>query len=244
MVLIGSSLAIVQLLDHLGWPKSPLHRSSWGVAFLSSWGVALGSIAVFWFATLSKVRARKACRILLLRSFYQESHASLYKKIFPVIGCYGRLVALRNPTQKAAADILGAMHSRFLTDVEEHLVARGDWHTEVTRFLRTCDLAVIDITASSDAIRWELSEALRLLPADRLILIIEYSKDAHSSLQSALRTYIDCECDNDFDFAMYFTSRAIPLRVWKAWPLKFERQIALRMKRIDSAASGTPTCSQ
>jgi hypothetical protein len=219
------SVAILRLLVWLDWPANELHRQLWSLP--------LGSVVVFWLSTLSKPAARRACKILLLRGFEQERRRSLYQKVFPIIGCYGRLIALRDPMERPRNEMVGAAQSAFLSDVDEHSVALGEWQDKVGELLKEADFAVVDVTHLTEAVRWELLSCIENLPPERILTLCEFTSDRYANIKAAMHLALEHGVPlEQFDFAIYFTWRTWPLKFWKAWPLKFERQIARYMSKF------------
>jgi hypothetical protein len=222
----ASAVAIHFLLTWLDFPSDVLHRSVFNFVLVC--------LVVFWFATGSKPAARGACNILVLRGFDQERRRNLYQRVLPILGCYGRLLALRDPKERPKDDVIGLLNSKFLSDLDEHEVVVAEWKDKVLELLLQCDLAVIDVTRLTKAVTWELTAALRCLPAERVLLISEFSRPLYQGIVDAMVVAASM-CRNEepkVDFAVYFTWRTWPFKFWKAWPLKFERQIAVCMKKI------------
>ena len=122
--------------------------------------------------------------VIYFRSFREDQSYAARDMIAPILGCIGNLTTIHNPTY--IQGLTGAQgHDQsedswfawlelgeILSDGLAAINCEGDtWKEEVRRRLAQADLAVIDVTVSSDNVAWERNQALASLPEDRVILI-------------------------------------------------------------------------
>ncbi len=114
-----------------------------------------------WTAQLSGVRMMR-----LLPQFWFNSEAipaqEPAESLQLVLGKAGRVVAIQQPE---IAPIPGP----------QALAATNDWQAEVSELIEASDLVVI-VVGDSPGVTFELTEALRLLPSDRVVLCLEWAR--------------------------------------------------------------------
>jgi hypothetical protein len=198
--------------------------------------VSFGPMILYTLVIWVRPRARRACSILVLRGFQQEQRLSLYKRVFPAVACYGKIVAIRNPTDRPLDDEMGPLQTSIMTDAEEHFVASSDWQLKILEFLRNVDIVVIDVSQFSESVRWELRASLAELPTLRVIPVMEATPRALQTAAEVAQIYSDHGVRlEDFGLVTYVSWRSIPLNFWKYWPFWFEKALHRRMRRIELA---------
>ena len=209
-----------------GWPTTPL------IGFALS--CATGLLLIY--ATLaSRIPAtRKACDILLLRGFGHERQAQLNERLFPVIGCYGRVIALRDPMHRDNEQWLGPVRASLLANIRSHVVSTDvEWRAEVLTLLARATIVVIDVSEITANVLREVDMTLTRTPVSRVIIVGELSPTIHENFRTVASRYLAHDLlIASMNLAMYPSRRYLLGRFWMLWPFKLERLINMYMRRI------------
>src|SRR5262249_2797781 len=109
------------------------HSSESGASsFIAMIAIANAAALLLWLLIVPrKYRARKACSIIFLRGFRQEARADVPNRVLPCIGCYGRIMWLRNVDKAVDQDRIGPLSGETMTDTRQQPHLQGDWKSEV-----------------------------------------------------------------------------------------------------------------
>lgn len=106
--------------------------------------------------------------ILYLRSFrYANGPTAFTKIISGPSSRIGVVFALAHKLQPPSE-----LHGQLSFDKQAHasLISDEDWKIWLIQKLRVAFIVIIDLTIESDSLSWELSESLRLVPNQRIII--------------------------------------------------------------------------
>ncbi len=134
-------------------------------------------------ARLLKRLFTRSFDVLYLRSFRPEDAHPARDSLSPILGCMGTLTTVHNPDFIQGLTIIDGHDGHedltlawlelgeILSDGLEAVKLTGDWRDGVRTLLDRTDLVVIDLTAASPHVAWELVQAQTALPAERLIAL-------------------------------------------------------------------------
>ncbi|MGY3446264.1 hypothetical protein ACVW17_006265 [Bradyrhizobium sp. USDA 4473] len=201
-------------------------------SFAAIVGSVGGASLLMWLLVMPRRRrARNECSIIFLRGFRQEARADVPNRVLPCIGCYGRIMRLRNVVKTGTQDQIAGLNGESMTDTREQPYVRDDWKPVLLALLQQADLAVIDFSVSSESLFWEIEQCLRRLPAQRIVLITElseYAKENHSELCGRFPDLLYAPAP----IPVYPSRFLIPLRFWRWWFFEYERRVDHCMKAI------------
>jgi len=174
-----------------------------------------------------KLRARRSCNIVFLRGFHEEVRADVPTRVLPCVGCYGRTMWARNVIAEATQNQLG----RVLTDAEYQKTCTEAWQVDVMEMIKKADLAVIDFSDPHESLMWEMGECLKLLPADRIILIVGLGHSAREYYKQVCQRY-PALWNITYQIPVYPSRFIIPQNLFKWWFFQFERRMHACMTKI------------
>jgi hypothetical protein len=208
------------------------HRQEGAPSLLAIFAIANGAAFLLWLVIAPrKHRARDACNIIFLRGFRQEARADVPNRVLPCIGCYGRLMWLRNTVKVVEQDKVGFLTGETITDAGAQPLSNDDWHAALQTLLRQADLAVVDFSVLSDNLMWEIEQCLQQMPAERIVLIAELTHHARSNFQAVCERFPEL-WDVPSPIPIYPSRFVIPGAFWKWWLFQYERRMHHRMKLI------------
>jgi len=214
------------------WALTDVSRQGGAPSIVATFGIANAAALLLWLLIVPrKYRARKACSIIFLRGFKQEARADVPNRVLPCIGCYGRIMWLRNVVKVVNQDRIGPLSGETITDTREQPDLREEWKSELQKLLQLADLAVIDFSVLSESLFWEIEQCLRQMPAQRIILIAELSHHASSNYQVLCNKFPEL-WNVPSPIPIYPSRFVIPLRFWAWWFFQYERRVHRCMKAI------------
>ncbi|MFZ1428531.1 MAG: hypothetical protein WAS21_17365 [Geminicoccaceae bacterium] len=160
-----------------------------------------------------KWRAREECNIIFLRGFRQEARADVPNRVLPCVGCYGRVMWLRNTVKVVDQDRLGMFSVEAVTDTGGQPTLQGDWQPVVLDLLRCADLAVVDFSSLSESLYLEVEQCLDQLTSRRIVLIAELSHSVRDNYTIICEKFLAL-LNVPAPIPIYPSRFAIPLRFW------------------------------
>ncbi len=129
-------------------------------------------------------------RIVLLRHFDAVAAGQVKASVAPMLGCYGHLVTLHDPSLEQATSMATSDAAATMSDERGWHPPTDDWKTLVSNELAHADLAVFVLSdRPSQHLAWELGEATACLPADRVLVLcreVGGAPQVHASLRESL----------------------------------------------------------
>ncbi len=134
---------------------------------------------------------------LLLRPFDEDSLLSRDQQVFTAKSLFKGWFSVGTPEEQKICTALGWAGPPIAVGVPGEQIApdgaarfylpRHDWHAAVTKMMVRARLVVL-ILGDSDGVAWELAEAFRVVPPQRLMLIVPVRGDSgYATLQKNLR---------------------------------------------------------
>lgn len=107
--------------------------------------------------------------ILYLRSFaYTEGPLILGRVVIPAVRRYAPVVAVSHELQPPD-QILSAMNPEEKVNLKT--LNEDAWRQWVSQQLASCLAVILDFSVQTEGVRWELSEALRMVPNERIVIL-------------------------------------------------------------------------
>jgi hypothetical protein len=221
----------------LFWTLAGVSRQGGAPSIVAGFGIANAAALLLWLLIVPrKYHARKACNIIFLRGFKQEARADVPNRVLPCIGCYGRIIWLRNVVKVVDQDQIGPLSGETITDTREQPRLQEEWKSELQKLLEQADLAVIDFSVLTESLFWEIEQCLRCMPAKRIILIAELGHCATSNYELLCNKFPEL-WNVPSPIPIYPSRFVIPLRFWKWWFFQYERRMHHCMKAIAAQES-------
>jgi hypothetical protein len=192
---------------------------------------ANASALVVWLIVgARKNRARESCNILFLRAFRQEIRADVPNRVLACIGCYGRILRLRNVLKHDDPEQIGPI-AVDINDNDAQPPVQLDWKPELQKLLGQADLVVVDFSLLSKSLLWEIERCLDVLPPERIILVVELSREVRS-LYKRLCEMFPALWNTPSPVPIYPSRFVIPLQFWRWWFFQYQRRIHCCMRSI------------
>lgn len=113
--------------------------------------------------------------IIYLRAFGDAaSNTSYYRRLGPILGCFGRplTVATHSNIAMYPLDSVAAFLTRRQNRFGEVELSEGEWRREILGVLRMAWLVVGDMSTRTDNVLWELRAAIQLVGKDRILFLL------------------------------------------------------------------------
>jgi len=142
------------------------------------------------FTGMTGAAGASGCRIGLFRPFREDSSALARNALLPILEGYGTVEVVGDPTfDRAAADGVYRVEYGEGAPGQPHRFANEEWQERVRAIIEASDVAVLDISAVSPGIVWEVAQCYRALPDYRVMLVLNQAALAGRSLADYIREF-------------------------------------------------------
>jgi hypothetical protein len=131
------------------------------------------------------------CRIALFRPFRDGPAGVARNVLLPVLEGYGAVDIVADPTFDRAPP-QGVFRREYTEQAPPGPVHRFDdhaWQEGVRTIIGRADVAVLDLSAVSPNLVWEVAQCYRSLPPYRVILVLDSAAPRARSLQDHMRDF-------------------------------------------------------
>lgn len=133
---------------------------------------------------------------LLLRPFDEDSHFMRDQQMFTLRSLVKGWFSIGNPEEQKICTALDWAGPMIAVGVPGEQLApdgaarfylpRHDWHATVTEMMLRARLVVL-VLGDSEGVAWELAEAFRVVPPERLVLVVPVRAAGYATLRRNLR---------------------------------------------------------
>jgi hypothetical protein len=139
------------------------------------------------FQALAMKAAEKRCRIGLFRAFRSDSAELATNVLVPILMGYGEVQLVRDPTleESKSHGVFGFEKIPIATIPQ---FAIQQWQAKVREIIQTIDIAIIDVSVTTDGVMWEVAQCFAALPPYRVLLFVngvELSNQSYTEYMKA-----------------------------------------------------------